>query len=82
MTKTRFLVEATDGWIIGSHLLFEMQNGKRVYKQPANEDEASQNPALLEKADYVIEWEKIKETRLKKSKLLQPIIKDFVKFLK
>ena len=59
-----------------------MERSPKTQRQPANEDEASQNPALLEKADYVIEWEKIKGDSTQKSKLLQPIIKDFVKFLK
>ena len=62
--------------------LFEIKNGKRIFKKPINSDEASENPKLLEKADYIIEWQKIEGDFNTKKKALAPIIKDFIKFIK
>ncbi len=77
-----FWLKEQMGGILVHISLFEMQNGQRVFKQPANEDEASQNPSLIEKADYLIEWEKVKGGIGETKKILQPVMKDFVKFLK
>ena len=70
------------GGILVHISLFEFKNGKKIFNKPANSDEASQNPRLLEKADYIIEWEKVKGEKLDIHKALQPIMKDFLKFIK
>ena len=69
------------GGILVHISLFEFKNGKKIFNKPANSDEASQNPRLLEKADYIIEWEKVKGEKLDIHKSLQPIMKDFLKFI-
>ena len=50
----------------------------RCFKEPANSEEARNDPKLKEKSDYEIEWEFIKDGRIDK---LNCYIDDFIKWL-
>ena len=56
---------------------------KRVYFDPPNEDERRNDPKLIEKADYSIEWphvEKASHEEVKKT--LAPYAKEFAEWYK
>ena len=56
---------------------------RRVYFDPPNEDEKRNDPKLIEKADYSIEWphvEKAKTEEIKKE--LTPYVKEFAEWYK
>ena len=56
---------------------------RRVYFDPPNEDEKRNDPKLMEKADYSIEWphvEKAKTEEIKKE--LTSYVKEFAEWYK
>tara|TARA_R100000008_G_C3536441_1_gene142282 strand:- start:228 stop:845 length:618 start_codon:yes stop_codon:yes gene_type:complete len=62
---------------------FKIINSKRVFLQPANEDEKSQDAGLKSNADYSYECQFIEGPLEKvKEKLSRSLIKDFLKIIK
>lgn len=60
--------------------LFERQ---RVYFDPPNEDEKRNDPKLISKADYLIEWPHIEDAKTKDiEETLLPFVKEFTKWYK
>jgi hypothetical protein len=60
--------------------LFERQ---RLYFDPPNEDEKRNDPKLISKADYLIEWPHIEDAKTKDiEKALLPFVKEFIKWYK
>ena len=56
---------------------------RRIYFDPPNEDEARNDPKLLEKADYCIEWPHIEGTCQQKiEETLLPYVKEFAEWCK
>jgi len=60
--------------------LFEM---KRHYFDPPNEDEKRNDPKLMSKADYLIEWPHIENKKTKEIEdILKPFVKEFAEWYK
>jgi len=60
--------------------LFEM---KRNYFDPPNEDEKRNDPKLMSKADYLIEWPHIESKKTKEIEdTLKPFVKEFAEWYK
>jgi len=56
---------------------------RRIYFDPPNEDEKRNDPKLMDKADYSIEWPHIENASQKELKeALQPYAKEFAKWYK
>jgi len=60
---------------------FKMVDGKKIYTTAPNTEEATQNPKLLKKADYAVEWEHSNGNEEKVNKFISPIIDDFIKWI-
>lgn len=60
---------------------FKVSKGKKIFTRAPNEEEASQNPKLINKADYVIEWEHAEGNKEEVERFISPIINDFIKWI-
>ncbi len=61
---------------------YTMVNGYKMWIQAPNESEAKQNPILKKSADYVVEWEKVKDADPENSNVLIGVVDDFLKWYK
>jgi len=56
---------------------------KRIYFTPPNEDEVRNDPKLLEKADYCVEWPHVEGANQKEIEgILSPYVKEFAEWYK
>ena len=56
---------------------YQNKDGKRVWKEPVNSEEARQDPILKNHADFSIEWEKIKCDNPEENEYLNQKVKEF-----
>jgi len=56
---------------------YQNKEGKRAWREPANSEEARQDPILKNHADFRIEWEKIKCDNPEENEYLNQKVKEF-----
>ena len=74
-----WLKEELGGYLVHISLYDEvsrLNSSFKKYKLPANEEEARNNPELIRKADYIVDWKREKD----KSRL-EPHVNDFLDWL-
>ena len=59
---------------------YQIKEGKRHWRDPANPEEARQDPILKNHADFSVEWEKIKCDNPEESEYLNQRVEEFVKW--
>jgi len=56
---------------------YQNKDGKRIWREPANEEESRQDPILKNHADFSVEWEKIKCDNPQESEYLNQKVEEF-----